>query len=145
MILVDTGPLVAAANRTDAHHAASVATLATAKPPRLVPGLVIAEVSYHLARDAGSSVETELRSRRTKVDQLPNGVGPKRRRKCIAWVWLRRNPFSNSTFVSEERLATLLHAPSYWKVACPSHYPAYKRSLLYAHIPQPRSMAEFLF
>ncbi len=57
MILVDTGPLVAAANRTDAQHAASVAALATAKPPRLVPGLVIAEVSYLLARDAGSTVE----------------------------------------------------------------------------------------
>lgn len=51
MILVDTGPLVAAANRTDTHHAASVAALATAKPPRFVPGLVIAEVSYLLARD----------------------------------------------------------------------------------------------
>jgi predicted nucleic acid-binding protein len=60
MILVDTGPLVAAANRTDAHHAASVAALATAKPPRLVPGLVIAEVSYLLARDAGSAVEAEF-------------------------------------------------------------------------------------
>jgi predicted nucleic acid-binding protein len=60
MILVDTGPLVAAANRTDAHHAASVAALATAKPPRLVPGMVIAEVSYLLARDAGSTVEAEF-------------------------------------------------------------------------------------
>jgi predicted nucleic acid-binding protein len=60
MILVDTGPLVAAANRTDAHHAESVEALATAKPPRLVPGLVIAEVSYLLARDAGSAVEAEF-------------------------------------------------------------------------------------
>jgi predicted nucleic acid-binding protein len=60
MILVGSGPLAAATNRTDAHHAASVAALATAKPPRLVPGLVIAEVSYLLARDAGSVVEAEF-------------------------------------------------------------------------------------
>jgi predicted nucleic acid-binding protein len=60
MILVDTGPLVAAANRTDAHHEASVAALSAARPPRLVPGLVIAEVSYLLARDAGSTVEAEF-------------------------------------------------------------------------------------
>ena len=60
MILVDTGPLVAAANRTDAHHTASVAALANATPPRLVPGLVIAEVSYLLARDAGSTIEAEF-------------------------------------------------------------------------------------
>lgn len=60
MILVDTGPLVAAANLADTHHAASVAALAGARPPRLVPGLVIAEVSYLLARDAGSAVEAEF-------------------------------------------------------------------------------------
>ncbi len=55
MILVDTGPLVAAANRADAHHTRSVAVLANAKPQRLV-GLVM-EVSYLLARDAGSTVK----------------------------------------------------------------------------------------
>ena len=60
MILVDTGPLVAAANRKDAHHTASVAALAAARPPRLVPGLVIAEVSYLLARDANPTVEAEF-------------------------------------------------------------------------------------
>jgi predicted nucleic acid-binding protein len=57
MILVDSGPLVAAANRNDTHHRASTMALATAQPPRLVPGLVIAEVAYLLARDAGSSIE----------------------------------------------------------------------------------------
>ena len=56
MILVDTGPLVVAANRKDALHSASVAALAAARPPRLVPGLVIAEVSYLLARDATAAV-----------------------------------------------------------------------------------------
>lgn len=57
MILVDTGPLVAAANRNDTHHEASVSALAMARRPRLVPGLVIAEVCYLLARDAGTAVE----------------------------------------------------------------------------------------
>lgn len=57
MILVDAGPLVAAANRNDTHHRASTGALAAAPPPRLVPGMVIAEVGYLLARDAGSSVE----------------------------------------------------------------------------------------
>lgn len=57
MILVDTGPLVAAANRKDAHHSVSVAALAAARPPRLVPGLIIAEVCYLLARDATAAVQ----------------------------------------------------------------------------------------
>jgi len=57
MILVDTGPLVAAANRKDVDHDASVKALADAQAPRLVPGVVIAEVAYLLARDAGPLVE----------------------------------------------------------------------------------------
>ena len=57
---MDTGPLVAAANRKDAHHAASVAALAAARPPLLVPGLVIADVSYLLARDASPTREAEF-------------------------------------------------------------------------------------
>jgi predicted nucleic acid-binding protein len=58
MILVDTGPLVAAANRRDDDHDASLAALAAAQPPRLVPGVVIAQVAYLLARDGGSAVES---------------------------------------------------------------------------------------
>lgn len=60
MILVDTGPLVAAASRSDAHNAACVAALQAARPPRLVPGLVIAEVCILLARDGSAAVEAEF-------------------------------------------------------------------------------------
>ena len=56
MILVDTGPLVAAANRNDTHHRASTEALEAAPPPRLVPGMVIAEVGYLLARDADACI-----------------------------------------------------------------------------------------
>jgi predicted nucleic acid-binding protein len=66
MILVDTGPLVAAASRSDTHNAACVAALQTASLPRLVPGLVIAEVCFLLARDGGAAVEAQfLRAFRT--------------------------------------------------------------------------------
>ena len=37
-----------------------MAALARAKPLRFVPGVVMAEVSDHLARDAGSTVEAEF-------------------------------------------------------------------------------------
>lgn len=73
MILVDTGPLVAAANRNDTYHRASTEALAAVLPPRLVPGMVIAEVGYLLARDAGSSVEAEfLRSFKTGFLEVAN-------------------------------------------------------------------------
>jgi uncharacterized protein len=67
MILVDTGPLVAAANRRDKDQAACVETLANAVPPRLVPGLVVAETCYLLDRDAGASVEAESCARSLPV------------------------------------------------------------------------------
>jgi predicted nucleic acid-binding protein len=57
VILVDAGPLIAAANRNDDHHATCVHTLIQARPPRLVSGLVIAEVCYMLARNGGAAQE----------------------------------------------------------------------------------------
>lgn len=57
MILVDAGPLIAAANRNDRHHASCVRTLLDADEPRLVSPLVIAEVCYMLARDGGAAQE----------------------------------------------------------------------------------------
>lgn len=66
MILVDTGPLVAAGDLDARIHHACVDALSQASPPRLVPGPVIAEVCYLLAREVGTGAEAAfLRSFRT--------------------------------------------------------------------------------
>lgn len=57
MILVDTGPLVAAADADDANHAACVAYLERTPGPLLVPNSVVPEVCYLLARELGSAAE----------------------------------------------------------------------------------------
>jgi len=57
MILVDTGPLVAAADADDANHERCVAFLAGAPRPLLVAASVIPEVCYLLARYLGSTAE----------------------------------------------------------------------------------------
>jgi predicted nucleic acid-binding protein len=60
VILIDTGPLVAAGNRDDSHHEACLRVIADAVPPRLVPPTVVAETGYMLERDAGPSVEAQF-------------------------------------------------------------------------------------
>ncbi len=49
MLIVDAGPLYAAAARRDKHHGRSVQLLSTAQRPLLVPTLVLTEVSYLLS------------------------------------------------------------------------------------------------
>lgn len=60
MILVDTGPLVAAGNRADIHHLRCVRAIRDAPPPRLVPQTVVAETAYMLECDAGPAVEAQF-------------------------------------------------------------------------------------
>lgn len=57
MIIVDTGPLVAAANADDHDHDRCVAMFRAARRPWLVPQPVIAEVCYLLEREHGSQAE----------------------------------------------------------------------------------------
>jgi predicted nucleic acid-binding protein len=57
VILVDTGPLVAAADASDQRHDACAQALRQAQGPRLVSGTVIAEVCYMIARAGGPGAE----------------------------------------------------------------------------------------
>lgn len=57
MLIVDTGPLVAAADRTDRHHTACAELLETATGPLVTTAMVVAEAVYLLTRELGGHAE----------------------------------------------------------------------------------------
>jgi uncharacterized protein len=57
MLIVDAGPLYAAAARRDRNHRRSVDLLSTAPRPLLVPALVVTEVAYLLGDRIGAHAE----------------------------------------------------------------------------------------
>jgi uncharacterized protein len=57
VLLVDAGPLYAAAATRDKHHRRSVELLSSAARPLLVPALVVTEVSYLLSDRIGPHAE----------------------------------------------------------------------------------------
>jgi hypothetical protein len=57
MLLVDAGPLYAAAATRDKHHERAVDLLARSTRPLLVPALVVTEVSYLLSDRIGPHAE----------------------------------------------------------------------------------------
>jgi predicted nucleic acid-binding protein len=57
MLVVDAGPLVAAAATKDRNHESCVELLSNARGPIVVPELVVTEVAYFLADRLGSVAE----------------------------------------------------------------------------------------
>lgn len=57
MLIVDAGPLYAAAATGDRHHRRCVELLSAAQRPLLVPALVVTEVSYLLGDRIGAHAE----------------------------------------------------------------------------------------
>ncbi|WP_163550599.1 type II toxin-antitoxin system VapC family toxin [Candidatus Frankia nodulisporulans] len=57
MIVWDTGPLIAAADSDDEHHARSVALMRRTPQPLLVPYPVLTEVCFMLEREKGTRAE----------------------------------------------------------------------------------------
>jgi uncharacterized protein len=60
VLVVDTGPLVATADRADKDHAACWALLEGDEGPLVTTGLVIAEAAYLIARQLGPRAEASL-------------------------------------------------------------------------------------
>lgn len=61
-MIVDAGPLVAAASRRDRHHAACVELLSNVRGPLRVPALVVTEVAYFLGHRHGPKAERAFAS-----------------------------------------------------------------------------------
>lgn len=57
MLIVDTGPLVAAADRTDRQHHACLELLETASGPLVTTAMVVAEAVYLVTRELGPHAE----------------------------------------------------------------------------------------
>jgi predicted nucleic acid-binding protein len=57
MLIVDAGPLVAAASTRDRNHQRCVELLSNAMPPLVVPVLVVTEVAYFLQDRLGPGAE----------------------------------------------------------------------------------------
>ena len=76
MILVDTGPIVAAASKRDNHHAACLAALSALREPPLITPLIVMEVCYFLSTRATPAAEAAfLRSVAVGTFDLEN-LGP---------------------------------------------------------------------
>ena len=60
MLIVDTGPLVAAADRADRHHAQFRDLLETDPGPFVTTAMVVAETAYLLDRQLGAEAEVAL-------------------------------------------------------------------------------------
>lgn len=59
-MIVDTGPLVAAANAKDPHSRSCRELLVTEPGPLVVPALVVAEAAYLIAKYLGAKAEAAL-------------------------------------------------------------------------------------
>jgi hypothetical protein len=108
VLIVDTGPLVAAADRADRHHAASVDLLESASGPLVTTAMVIAETAYLLARELGPRAEPAL------YDAINDGsLGGERLNRQIGAASVT-SLTSMPTCHSEEPMRVSSRLPSGW-------------------------------
>lgn len=76
-MIIDTGPLVAAANRKEPDHRACRALLTAATGPLIIPALVVAEATFMIERAGGPVVEARfLRSLESPRFQVESPTKP---------------------------------------------------------------------
>lgn len=76
MLIVDTGPLVAAADRTDRQHNPCLELLETASGPLVTTAMVIAEAVYLVTRELGPHAEPAFYDAIIKGTLIVESLGP---------------------------------------------------------------------
>lgn len=128
MLVVDTGPLVATADRDDADHAACRALLEGHAGPLVTTALVIAEAAYLIDRQLGAEAEaalyTSIIDGALRVEALEIGDWTRLRELVETYADLRLGGTDASLIAIAERLgatmvATLNHR--HFAVVRPRH------------------------
>jgi uncharacterized protein len=133
VILCDTGPIVAAALGDDDRHHECVELftgLHLARRRLLVPGTVVAEVGYLLARNAGARVESLFLQALADGDFEPVDLQPRDYRRAAELVQIYANLPLGTTDATVIALAERLSVDEvatldrrHFSVVRPSHMP----------------------
>lgn len=133
MLVVDTGPLVATADRADKDHHACRALLEGDEGPLVTTALVIAEAAYLIDRQLGPAAEASLypsiTSRQLLVENLEDSDWERIAELVATYASLRLGGTDASVVTLAERLgttriATLNHR--HFRVVRPRHADAFE-------------------
>jgi predicted nucleic acid-binding protein len=106
--IVDSGPLYAAIDRDEPDHQRCVAALEVPGLRRIIPTMVVAEVTYLVGRRVGPAVEASFLSALATLDvQAPSAEDWQRMAELVAqYADLRLGGTDASVIVLAERLNT---------------------------------------
>lgn len=133
MLVVDTGPLVATADRSDKDHAACRELLESDEGPLVTTAMVIAEAAYLIDRQLGAAAEAALYDSilrgELEVVSLDDSDWMRIRELIVAYADLRIGGTDASVVALAERLgttriATLNHR--HFRVVRPRHAAAFE-------------------
>jgi predicted nucleic acid-binding protein len=131
--LVDAGPLYAAADVDDAHHAACLTVLEEAPGPLLVPVLVVTEVVYQLGARLGPEAEVRFLGSLASGELVVEDVSASDWVRIAELVWTYRDlslgTVDASLVAAAERLGVLAVATldrRHFGVVRPRHAPAFE-------------------
>lgn len=131
MLVVDAGPLIAAATKRDRNHHRCLALLTATAAPLVVPALVVTEIAYFLGDRVGAAAELafarSLGDRELLVEPVDSTDWVRIRELCDRYVDLPLGIVDASVIAACERLGATTLATldrRHFATVRPRHCPA---------------------